>query len=161
MPRKALEMPRKTDAPKVRAGELVLVTHWLRVEQNTYGSNGYKIVGTDIDLDIQGFAVNGTPLVESLYTAGVYEKIEKVTHTELAEKFVEECRNIPFTVCFVKQNGEERVLRGRYIKQERLMGRSMVEDLDITASHKQRLVCHRELRWLIVNGVKYELKGKK
>ena len=160
-------MSRKTNAHDIKPGELVLVTHWLRVENNTYQSptaatnGGYKVVGTDIDLGISNFAVNGTPLVESLYTAGVVERTEKVTQTELAEHFVEDCRNIPFTVCFVKQNGEERILRGRYIKQERLMGRSMVEDLDIKSGHKQRLVCHRELRWLIVNGVKYELKGKK
>ena len=160
-------MARKTPAHEIKPGELVLVTHWLKVESNTYVpptgnyKGGYKVMGRDLDLGIDGFAVNGTPLVESLYTAGVVTKVEKVTQTELAEHFVEDCRNIPFTVCFVKQNGEERILRGRYIKQERLMGRSMVEDLDIASGHKQRLVCHRELRWLIVNGVKYELKGKK
>ena len=67
-------------------------------------------------------------------------------------------RNIPFTVCFEKQNGEERVLRGRLISHEALLGRSSVEDLDLPAGDRTRLVDHRTLKFLILNGVKYVLK---
>jgi hypothetical protein len=36
-----------------------------------------------------------------------------------------------------------------------LLGRSHVEDLDITEGHRLRLVDHRTIRWIIVNCVKY------
>jgi hypothetical protein len=44
--------------------------------------------------------------------------------------------NRPLTVCFTKKDGTERVLRGRWIAQEALMGRSFVEDLDIAKDAK-------------------------
>lgn len=72
--------------------------------------------------------------------------------------------NRPLTVCFIKKDGSERVLRGKWIGQEKMMGRSFCEDLDITKTDKEdgmREVDHRSIQWLVVDGVRYVLKSKK
>ena len=55
--------------------------------------------------------------------------------------------------------GEERKLIGYLLRTEPKMGRSQVIDLEIDKDkHRIRLVDHRTLRWLILKGVKYEVK---
>ena len=50
-------------------------------------------------------------------------------------------------------------MRGRLITPEPLLGRSMVEDLDLAVTeHRQRLVDHRTIKFLIIEGVKYIVK---
>ncbi|MCA8938755.1 MAG: hypothetical protein KDB07_03020 [Planctomycetes bacterium] len=51
--------------------------------------------------------------------------------------------------------GELRVLQGHMLKPEPLLGRSHVWDFE---SKGIRLVDHRTVQWLILRGVKYELK---
>lgn len=51
--------------------------------------------------------------------------------------------------------GELRVLTGHMVKPEPLLGRSRVWDLE---KRDFRLVDHRSLQWIIIRGVKYELK---
>lgn len=46
------------------------------------------------------------------------------------------------------------------IRQEAVLGRSMVEDMDTSDKNKIRLVDHRTISYLIVDGVKYKVKGK-
>jgi len=64
----------------------------------------------------------------------------------------------PLTVCFVKNDGTERTLRGRLVKPEPLLGRSTVEDLDVTNGNRLRLVDHRTIKWIVVDGTKYTVK---
>ena len=106
--------------------------------------------------------MNGADLIESAYSADRFTEESKVTKTEMATILMKSY-HIPFTVTFVKQGGEERTLRGLLIEPEPVMGRSKVEDLDITGSKQSRfrLVDHRSLISLIVGGKKYILKGKK
>jgi hypothetical protein len=105
------------------------------------------------------FRVVGAKLIESFSSADTYESEESVTKTELAEKLVS-AGPLPFTVCFLKSKGAERVLRGRLLEHESLLGRSLVHDFDVTKGPPLREVDHRSLKWLIVNNVKYILKGK-
>jgi hypothetical protein len=98
--------------------------------------------------------VHGKELIESAFSADQYSAEEKVTKTRAAE-ILSTAYNRPFTVCFEKQDGKERVLRGRLVEPEPLLGRSHVEDLDVVEGHKLRLVDHRTIRYIIVNGTKY------
>ena len=59
----------------------------------------------------------------------------------------------PFTVVFVKQNGEKRVMRAKFISTEPLLGRSIVSDLDDEFKIKQ--VDHRTIESIIIDKVKY------
>ena len=60
----------------------------------------------------------------------------------------------------MKQDGTERTLRGKLVKPEPLLGRSMVEDLDSDdKKNRLRQVDHRTINWLVVDGVKYTVKS--
>jgi hypothetical protein len=83
-----------------------------------------------------------------------------VTMTRAAEILITSF-NRPLTVRFVKKQGGERVLRGRLLRPEPLLGRSYVEDLDAKGDSRIRLVDHRTIKCLIVDGVKYTVKGRK
>lgn len=110
------------------------------------------------DADGMGaFSVNGQELIDRAFSADQYVTEERVTMTQAAEILISSY-NRPLTVCFTKQGGEQRVLRGRLIKPEPLLGRSSVEDLDVKDGHRIRLVDHRTIQYLIVNGKKYVVK---
>lgn len=139
---------------KLSAGDLIANTKYL-VVKSTFSQ---EIRVKDIDSGLE-FKIIGRDLIEAGLSASQFDKTEKVTKTELAQKLTES-HNRPFTVVFEKQDGEERTLRGRLLSSEPLMGRSHVEDLDVTDKNKLRLVDHRTLKSLIVDNVKYVLKGK-
>ena len=109
-----------------------------------------------IDKKGMDFKVEGKELIENGFSADQYDEEEKVSMTRAAEILVSSY-NRPLTVCFDKNDGTERVLRGRLVHPEPLLGRSMVEDLDLP-SDRFRLVDHRTLKFLVVDGVKYSVK---
>lgn len=109
----------------------------------------------DVDHNRQ-MLVSGSRIIETAESADLFDQEEKVTKTTIAEKLIS-CCNKPFTVCFETADGKERILRGRLIKPEPLLGRSMVEDLDIKKKNKIRLVDHRTLKWLIVENIKWSI----
>ena len=137
---------------KVKKNDLMAFVYWAKVDSTTYGG----VYCTNVD-NGAAFEVCGDSLIQKAFSADWFEKTEKVTKTEAAEK-LSTAYNRPFTVCFKKANGDTRELRGRLIKPEPLMGRSMVEDLDLNEGSPMRLVDHRTIEWLIVDGVKYEVK---
>lgn len=93
-----------------------------------------------------------------LASADTFNKIEKVTKTEMARKLLDACCGV-FTVTFIKQTGDERVLRGRLVEEESVMGRVLVEDLDLGSSFTNyRQVDLRTIKSLIIGGTKYVLK---
>ena len=64
----------------------------------------------------------------------------------------------PFTVEYVKANGENRKLRGIFIKGEPTMGRSIVKDLDKTEDNI-RMVDHRTIKSLVIDNIKFTVEG--
>lgn len=55
--------------------------------------------------------------------------------------------------------GENRTLIGHLDRTEPKLGRSSVTDLEIPiGEHRQRLVDHRTIQWLIIDGTKYIVK---
>lgn len=144
---------------KLKKNDLLAITHYVKavnvVKANKQNPND-KVSVKDIDTGMD-FDVIGAPLINKLASADEVNSTKKVTKTAIAEKLTESY-NKPLTVCFEKADGSERILRGRYISHEVLMGRSQLEDLDVEDAHKLRLVDHRTIRYLIVDGVRYEVK---
>lgn len=143
------------DIKKIIKDDLLSITHYVKVSSISTSPPSLRVEDIDSGLN---FSVIGESIISRMSSASEFNNIEKLTKTALAQKLIT-AYGKPFTVCFTKQDGSERVLRGRLIEPEPLLGRSKVEDLDIDASeHRMRLVDHRELKWLIIDGVKYEVK---
>lgn len=144
-----------TDPAQIKAGDLLAVIHYAKV--TTSNRNGEELFIEDVDSPGKIIRVQGKELVERALSADQSQEEIKVTKMQAAEILIES-HNKPFTVNFVKADGNERTLRGRLIRPEPLLGRSMVEDLDEPTSNKLRQVDHRTINWLIVEGVKYIVK---
>jgi len=150
----------KTEPSKVKKGDLLAITYYTNVENVMM--NGERLSVRDVVGDTGGIDVNGKSLIINALSADQYQETVKVTKTQAAQLLIEST-NRPFTVVFEKQDGTERTLRGRLISHEALLGRSMVEDLDLPVDQKggrTRLVDHRTLKSLTVDGAKYEVKDK-
>lgn len=136
---------------QVKSGDLMAFVYFAKVK--TAEPNKLSVRNVDDQLD---FAVNGSDLIERGFSADQYQEEVKTSKTHAAEILVS-AFNRPFTVCFEKQDGEERVLRGRLVRPEPLLGRSMVEDLDMADGHRLRQVDHRTIKYLILEGVRYNV----
>lgn len=144
------------DPARVKAGDLMAFTYYVKVRSAAPGGN--SVVVEDLDNNNAALTISGRELVERAASADQSASEERVTKTQAAELLVGS-PNRPLTVCFDKQDGTERVLRGRLIRPEPLLGRSMVEDLDEADPKKRvRQVDHRTLKWLVVDGVRYTVK---
>jgi hypothetical protein len=154
-----------TDATKVKVGDIMAIVHYVTVKSINKTADG--MVVTPVDKLDQPISVQGVELITNALSADYFAEEVKSSMTEVAEILVSS-HNRPLTVCFVKQpkkgedEGETRVLRGRLLKHEALLGRSYVEDLEkADPKERVRLVDHRTLKYLIVDGVKYTVKGKR
>lgn len=149
---------RVTNPSRVHRGDLMAFTYYGTVKNVVAKNRGEtRLEIFDVDRE-EIFLVEGNSLIEASASADQFQETEILSRTKIAEILVT-AFNRPFSVNFVKQNGEERTLRGRLVNSEHLMGRSMVEDLDVDAdSHRLRQVDHRTINWLIVDGVKYIAK---
>ena len=147
----------KISSVKVKTGDLMALIHYVKVKDKAYGSDKLTVSGLDEGVD--SFDVIGRDLIDQMYSADQFAEEVKVTKTKAAELLVSSY-NRPLTVSFAKVDGSERVLRGRLVQPEPLLGRSMVEDLDVTGTGDARLrqVDHRTINYLIVDGVKYVVK---
>lgn len=137
---------------KTKVGDLLAVIKYAKVIR-VFND---EAVLRDVE-DESEFRIIGSSLVEKCLSADQFEETKKVSKTELAEKLVSSF-NQPLTVCFDKSDGTERILRGKLLEPEPLLGRSYLEDMDITDKNKTRLVDHRSLKYIIVDGVKYVSK---
>lgn len=153
-----------TDASKVKPNDLMAIIHYVKVV--SINRNATTMTVAPVYGNSSNIVVDGQELIANALSADYYAEEIKTSMTDVAEKLVNS-HNRPLTVCFLKQTkkdeeeGEERVLRGRLLTPEPLLGRSYVEDLDIAEGNRMRLVDHRTIKWLIVDGIKYTVKGKK
>lgn len=156
----------KTDVSQVKPGDIVLVTHYAKVISKEYGipyRGQHSLNVENLDGGMT-FGIQGDNLIENLATANQALEEVLVTKTQAAELLVT-LYGVPFTVVFDKQpdkagNVEERTLRGRLVAPEPLLGRSHVEDLEQPVNKRLRLVDHRTLKSICVNGIRYVVKGK-
>jgi hypothetical protein len=145
-------------ASKVSTNDLMAFVNYVKVKQVLKG--GEELIVTDLDHSKRDIKISGKDLIENSLSADQFTATEKVTKTEAAEILIS-LFNRPFTVSFLKADKSERVLRGRFIKHEALLGRSMVEDLDESADNPKgriRQVDHREILWITVEGIRYIVK---
>ena len=143
----------KVDAKKVKSGDIMAFVYYAKIKSADFNRLKVQSVGEDKT----EFDVNGRDLIENGFSADQFFEETKVTKTKAAEILISS-HNRPMTVCFEKADGGERTLRGKLVAPEPLLGRSMMEDFDIESGHRLRLVDHRTIRWLIVEGVKYVVK---
>jgi hypothetical protein len=144
----------KVVAAQVKTDDLMAFVYYGKVKH--VAPSGTNITVYDVD-NKREMAVQGKELIESSFSADQYQEEVKVNKTKAAEILVSSI-NRPIKVSFDKQDGTERILRGRMIQPEPLLGRSMVEDLDIADGHRLRQIDHRTINWLVVDGVKYVVK---
>ncbi len=145
----------KVDPAKVKKGDLMAFTYYVKIKSSN--RNGEELLVEDLDNGLSEIRVQGKDLVVSSHSADQFAEEEKVTKTRAAEILINS-PNRPLTVCFLKADGTERVLRGRLIAPEPLLGRSMVEDLETLDKNRLRQVDHRTIKFLVVDQVKYIVK---
>ncbi len=147
-----------TDPAAVQVGDLLTLVYYTKVSSNRRFDQ--TLLVQDVDRDTP-FEIRGDPLVQACFSADRFAEEVKVPRTRIAE-ILTRSFGVPFTVCFCKENGDERILRGRLVEWEAMFGRSRVEDLDIPkGENRLRLIDHRTLKWLIVRGVKYVSNSRK
>lgn len=156
----------KVVGKKVNKDDLMAFTYWVKVTENLVelsGSSRTFEVLRVVNLDDKNSPIEfrGLELIEGGLSADQFHEEQTVTKTKAAELLVTS-HNRPLTVAFVKADGTDRKIRGRLISAEPLLGRSMVEDLDLEDNGKERnrvrLVDHRTITYLIVEGIKYTVK---
>jgi hypothetical protein len=141
---------------KVKVNDLMAFVNYVKVKQVNLG--GEELIVSPLDSSGKDIRISGRELVVNALSADQYEETEKVSKTEAAEILISS-HNRPFTVSFEKADHTERIMRGRLIKPEPLLGRSMVEDLDESdKKNRVRQVDHRTINYLVVGGVKYQVK---
>lgn len=141
---------------KVKDNDLMAFVNYVKVKK--VNANGEELIVAPLDKNSKDIRITGLDLVVNALSADQFEDTEKVNKTEAAEILISS-HNRPFTVSFEKLDGSERVIRGRLIKPEPLLGRSMVEDLDETdKKNRVRQVDHRTINYIIVSGTKFEVK---
>lgn len=151
----------KTDHTKVKVGDIMAVLHFVKVDRVLLGGEQISVKPVLSGSTTDGFHINGKTLIQDCLSADYYKEEQQVTMTKAAEILVGSV-NCPFSVCFEKQDGEERILRGLLVRPEPLLGRSLCRDLEKKEEKEQfRLVDHRTILWIVVGGVKYSVKGKK
>ena len=139
----------------VKIQDLMAFTYWVKIVGTAQNGEALKVI--NLDDDDSPIHITGKELIENALSANQYQIEQKITKTKAAELLVNSV-NRPFTVAFLKNDGKERVLRGRLVKPEPLLGRSMVEDLELKGVNRLRQVDHRTIQYLIVDGVKYLVK---
>jgi hypothetical protein len=149
-------MEKRLNPKDVKPGDIITFIYFATVKDLAKGPLGdHSLSLKNLDNGNE-FEVHGDALIEPAYSADRYLEEKPVSRTKMV-KILEQSYNVPFTVVFIKQTGEERTLRGRMIGPVEY-GRSLVEDLDIQSKENNREVDHRTLQSLIVNGKKYILK---
>lgn len=143
---------------QVQPGHLMAFIYYAKVESVHAGGERLQVVGLTKGAPPR-FGVDGKDLVTGALSADQFHETIQVSMTEAANILVES-PNTPLTVCFIKKDGTDRILRGRFLAEEPRLGYSWCEDLEKPEGDRVREVNHREIKWLIVRGVRYEVKGK-
>lgn len=141
-------------------GDIVYYQTYSRVLDIRVNRGGLETELELIDLDTNRVSyMSGNELTSRLVLANAVVRTEYMTRTELATRLTE-AGPLPFTVTFTKADGTTRRLRGSLLHAEPLLGRSYVRDLDNSMDDRVRLVDHRTLQELVINNVRYLLKGE-
>jgi len=145
---------------KVKEGTVLSYTQYFRV--NTVNTAGDEISVTSIPGGLN-MTVTGKPIIDSMSNNDSYEETVKCTKNELIDK-LQTAKDKVFLISFNKENGDERIMTGRFNFAEVNMGRTSVIDLEVLEKNPEdksrgiRLVDNRQINFLILGGVKYIAK---
>ena len=154
-----------TDPSKVKVGDMMAIITYVKVKDAQNGGNNVRCVDLNSKTE---FAIQGKDLVAAAFSADYFAEEVTLSRTEVC-RILTTSPNRPLSVCFVKKpkkgetDGEERVLKGRFLSEVEFDGRSYCEDLEIDKDDpkgRMREVDHRTIKWLIVDGVKYIVKQR-
>jgi hypothetical protein len=140
----------------LRRGERVSLTQYLEVvstNPNTETIEALMQDGTPI-------TIRGKELVETMASNSQYEETRKVGKHDLAS-VLQRAGDKVFTVCYLKADKSERILTGYFVSAEPNLGRTQVIDLEVDPKDKTkgfRLIDNREVKWIVLNNVKYTSK---
>lgn len=151
----------------MRNGEVVARVIYAKIindEVDSDSDSGEAVRMMDLDTGKE-FEVHGGDLLDTFVSASEYSGSVETTKTDLAGILVN-AGHLPFTVTFVKADGLLRTLTGTLVKHETLLGRSMVHEFSsvvkANGSFKGddgiRLVDHRTIEQIIIDGTRYFLK---
>jgi hypothetical protein len=147
---------RPVEPNKIKKDDLMSFVYFTKVK--TVMSDGEDLTVENLDDKGKEIHVKGRDLIVKSFSADQFSEERKVSKTQAAQILINSS-NRPFTVCFLKGSDKsERTLRGRLLSTEPLLGRSMVEDLDIVDGNRLRQVDHRSIKFLIVDCVKHTVK---
>jgi hypothetical protein len=141
------------DPAKVAVKDIVCIYSYARVKE--VGADSESLLVEDLLLGGE-FNIEGRDMIAAVASADFFAETIRVSKTEMA-RILTTTHGKPFTVAFVKKDGQERVLRGYFLSHEEMFGRSLCLDLDLEKTDNLRLVDHRSLVSLVVEGVRYIL----
>jgi len=144
---------------QVKEGHIMAFIYYARVRAVHHGGNTLSVEGLTKGAPRE-FGVDGASLVTGALSADQFQETVMMSMSDVAH-ILATSFNVPFSVCFTKKDGTERVLRGRLIGEEPHTGFTWVEDLEKPDGDRIREVNVRELKWMIVGGVKYQVRGRK
>jgi hypothetical protein len=113
------------------------------------------------DLDNGGtFNIDGADMIKTLKSASYHAEDVRLSLSDMVRILITSF-GLPFTAAYVKKDGQEREMKAINIHNEELFGRSLVRDLELPKDEKQsnlRLVDHRTMSSLVVDGVRYLIR---
>lgn len=135
----------------IKKGDLLCDLHYFVVSDVNETGAYFKDISTGEEWSVPIKFVNSA--IKDAWSAESFEKQEKLCRGEVVRKLLDAGVR-PFTVEYIKSDGEDRKLRGVFIKGEPTLGRSIVKDLDLQEDNV-RMVDHRTIRSLVLDNVKY------
>jgi hypothetical protein len=135
----------------IKEGEFLSFTQYFKVISKRQDS---IVVKNQLDQELE---IVGIDLIESLHSAGQYTETKVVGKNEVVQA-LHSAKDKVFTVCFLKANGEERILIGHLHNIESYLGRTNVIDLEVPVADKtlgHRQVDNRNIEWLVIDNIKY------
>lgn len=135
----------------IKKGDLLCDLHYFTVSDINETGAYFKDVSTGEEWSVPIKFVNSA--IKDAWSAESFKKEEKLCRSEVVRRLLDAGVR-PFTVEFIKADGEDRKLRGTFLKGEPTLGRSIVKDLDLSEDNV-RLVDHRTIKSLIIDNIKY------
>jgi hypothetical protein len=141
------------DPDKIEKGNILCIRNYVQVLDVTAGAESMTV--KDL-IDGGEFTIDGRDMIVGLASADYFADTVRISKSQMVE-ILTTSFGVPFTVAFVKKDGQQRVLRGYLIRHEEKFGRCLCLDLELEQDDNLRLVDHRTLESLVVGGVRYLL----
>ena len=136
----------------IKKGDLYGDLHYFSVESVTEFAATFKDIDSGEEWSIPIKFLSSA--IKDAWSASTFTKEEKVCREQIILKLIEAGVR-PFTVDFVKADGQDRTIRGQFIKNEPLRGRSIIRDFDESGHNKIKSIDNRTIKSLVLDGVRY------